>query len=102
MKWIPHYAEAEPCTLTCRGRPVQPLHDSAAAIGDLQSQSISPVEDDDVIVVQLAPKVQDGTRCRPGSLDMCINAKCEVSTNRFKLPRLYLKNGNKTNNRFFW
>lgn len=31
------------------------------------------------IVEVLAPKAQDGTRCRPGSLDMCINGKCQVS-----------------------
>jgi hypothetical protein len=61
--WTAHQDDAEPCALTCRGRPAG-----------------EPVSQDEQIVVQLAPKVQDGTRCRPGSLDMCINGKCQVST----------------------
>jgi hypothetical protein len=60
--WTAHQDDAEPCALTCRGRPAG-----------------EPVSQDEQIVVQLAPKVQDGTRCRPGSLDMCINGKCQVS-----------------------
>lgn len=35
--------------------------------------------DEPSVVVQLAPRVQDGTRCRIGSLDMCIQGKCQVS-----------------------
>lgn len=31
------------------------------------------------VIVQLASRVQDGTRCRIGSLDMCIQGKCQVS-----------------------
>ncbi|XP_068083512.1 protein madd-4 [Anabrus simplex] len=63
LSWTPHHEESEPCALTCRGRPrwETPSEDSEEAL----------------IVVQLAPKVQDGTRCRPGSLDMCINGKCQ-------------------------
>lgn len=30
------------------------------------------------VIVQLTNRVQDGTRCRPGSLDMCIQGKCQV------------------------
>uniref|UniRef100_T1JMY3 ADAMTS cysteine-rich domain-containing protein n=1 Tax=Strigamia maritima TaxID=126957 RepID=T1JMY3_STRMM len=51
--WEPHYDSQEPCALSCR----------------VVGQSI---------VTQLAPKVLDGTRCRDGSLDMCINGKCQV------------------------
>ncbi|KAJ9598781.1 hypothetical protein L9F63_026684, partial [Diploptera punctata] len=58
--WSPHYDESDSCALTCRGRPAG-----------------EPISLDAPIVVQLAPKVQDGTRCRPGSLDMCINGKCQ-------------------------
>lgn len=29
-------------------------------------------------MAKLAPKVKDGTRCRPGSLDMCVDGKCLV------------------------
>lgn len=37
------------------------------------------MEEETTVVAQLAARVQDGTRCRPGSLDMCINGKCQVS-----------------------
>lgn len=30
------------------------------------------------VIVQLSNRVQDGTRCRIGSLDMCIQGKCQV------------------------
>nr|XP_032803418.1 ADAMTS-like protein 1 isoform X1 [Petromyzon marinus] len=42
-----------PCALTCAARG-------------------SPL-----LIVELAPKVLDGTRCRPGSLDMCISGVCQ-------------------------
>nr|CAD7424514.1 unnamed protein product [Timema monikensis] len=58
LQWSPHYEDSEPCALTCRGR-------------------IPGSEESEEVVVQLAEKVQDGTRCRPGSLDMCINGKCQ-------------------------
>jgi hypothetical protein len=35
-------------------------------------------EDEPSVIVQLSNRVQDGTRCRPGSLDMCIQGKCQV------------------------
>ena len=60
--WTAHQDDSEPCALTCRGRPAG-----------------EPPTQEEPIVVQLAPKVQDGTRCRPGSLDMCIDGKCQVS-----------------------
>lgn len=34
--------------------------------------------EDASVIVQLSKRVQDGTRCRPGSLDMCIQGKCQV------------------------
>lgn len=37
-------------------------------------------EDDEAsVIVQLALRVQDGTRCRIDSLDMCIQGKCQAS-----------------------
>lgn len=30
------------------------------------------------VVATLAPQVQDGTRCRRGTLDLCVNGKCQV------------------------
>lgn len=32
------------------------------------------------VIVQLSSRVQDGTRCRIGSLDMCIQGKCQVKS----------------------
>ncbi|XP_055594208.1 protein madd-4 isoform X2 [Uranotaenia lowii] len=77
LKWTPHYDYSEPCALTCRGRPqhlLEDMPDSAAA-----SESFPPVVGDDEpsVIVQLSNRVQDGTRCRPGSLDMCIQGKCQ-------------------------
>ncbi|XP_037082112.1 papilin-like [Pollicipes pollicipes] len=51
-RWEPYQDVAEPCALTCRARDHQ-------------------------LVEQLAPRVIDGTRCRDGSLDICIDGKCE-------------------------
>lgn len=68
LTWTTHQDDSEPCALTCRGRPVD-----------------EPLTQEEPIVVQLAPKVQDGTRCRPGSLDMCIDGKCQVSAALFVL-----------------
>lgn len=62
-----------------RGRPqhlLEDMPDSASV-----SESFPPVAGDDEpsVIVQLSNRVQDGTRCRPGSLDMCIQGKCQVS-----------------------
>ncbi|XP_074042343.1 ADAMTS-like no long nerve cord isoform X3 [Leptinotarsa decemlineata] len=59
-EWTPHYEDELPCALTCKGRPIdQDLDESVFE------------------VARLANKVHDGTRCRPGSLDMCIGGKCQ-------------------------
>lgn len=65
LRWSAHYDENEPCALTCRGSPVE--------------ESKKKTGEEPAIIVQLASKVQDGTRCRPGSLDMCVSGKCLVS-----------------------
>ncbi|RZF41390.1 hypothetical protein LSTR_LSTR000104 [Laodelphax striatellus] len=52
--WKPHYNDENPCALTC----------------------ISNTG----VVAKLADSVRDGTRWRPGSLDMCIEAKCQANT----------------------
>ncbi|GAB6031210.1 hypothetical protein CHUAL_009029 [Chamberlinius hualienensis] len=51
-EWEPHYDSQDPCSLTCRAKG----HN---------------------IIAQLYPTVRDGTRCREGSLDMCIGGKCK-------------------------
>lgn len=40
-------------------------------------------DEEAVVVAQLASRVQDGTRCRHGSLDMCIEGKCQVFENYY-------------------
>ncbi|XP_049815817.1 protein madd-4-like [Schistocerca nitens] len=55
LRWSAHEDEAAPCALTCRAtRP-----------------------DGSLVVARLADRVRDGTRCRPGSLDMCISGQCQ-------------------------
>ncbi|KAG5863976.1 hypothetical protein JTB14_007204 [Gonioctena quinquepunctata] len=61
-EWTTHYEDDHPCTLTCKGRPID-----------------QDTDDSVLEVARLADKVHDGTRCRPGSLDMCIGGKCQVS-----------------------
>lgn len=71
LRWSAHHDSHEPCALTCRGSPVKEWQPGPEDSGE-------DAEDEALIVVQLASKVQDGTRCRPGSLDMCIDGKCQV------------------------
>ena len=51
--WLPHVHTHKPCALYCRARGTR-------------------------TVVRLAASVKDGTPCRSGSLDMCINGSCWV------------------------
>ncbi|XP_072391161.1 protein madd-4 isoform X2 [Diabrotica undecimpunctata] len=61
-EWVPHYTDDGPCALTCKGKPID------------QEET----DDDFVMIVEtLSKRVRDGTRCRPGSLDMCIDGKCQ-------------------------
>lgn len=54
-EWLPQYNDpAAPCALKCHARGQN-------------------------LVVELAPKVLDGTRCNADSLDMCISGICQVS-----------------------
>lgn len=56
-----------------RGRP-EHLR-SEKHVDELASEEDS---EETSVIVQLTNRVQDGTRCRPGSLDMCIQGKCQV------------------------
>ncbi|XP_055302393.1 protein madd-4 isoform X2 [Sitodiplosis mosellana] len=75
FRWTPHYDYSEPCALTCRGKPVHLAtnedRDSDAATGTATG------DEEPSVIVQLSNRVQDGTRCRIGSLDMCIQGKCQ-------------------------
>lgn len=75
--WAPHNDDDDPCALTCRGQP----------------SNFEREGDTVMVVAKLADKVQDGTRCRLGSLDMCIDGKCQVNI-YFKLYAI-LRNKNK-------
>lgn len=87
-KWQTHYEYSEPCALTCRGHTSHYPADEGGETSDNQS------DEEPVVVAQLAKRVQDGTRCRPGSLDICIQGKCQVSTS-FELIafEMYAKSG---------
>jgi len=57
-EWLPVYNDPDnPCALKCK----------AKGLG---------------LVVELAPKVLDGTRCYTESLDMCISGLCQVGERR--------------------
>lgn len=60
---------------TFRGRP-EHLQDERQS----EEQHDSTDEEEAIVIVQLSNRVQDGTRCRPGSLDICIQGKCQVRT----------------------
>lgn len=71
----------------CRGRPAHlPTDDSDEEDeeDDEEIDDFEGVEDEPSVIVQLSTRVQDGTRCRSGSLDMCIQGKCQVGIH-FKL-----------------
>ncbi|XP_031629319.1 protein madd-4 isoform X3 [Contarinia nasturtii] len=71
FKWTPHYIESEPCALTCRGKPV-----NLASNGESETDIATEIDQEPSVIVQLSSRVNDGTRCRIGSLDMCINGRC--------------------------
>ncbi|XP_002067202.3 protein madd-4 isoform X1 [Drosophila willistoni] len=75
-KWTPHYDYVEPCALTCRGHPAHLTEDISreTAAGNAEE---TEHYDEQSVIVQLSARVQDGTRCRSGSLDMCIQGKCQ-------------------------
>lgn len=61
----------------CRGRPAH-LPDDGLLIESEMEEGGEHFEEPSVIV-QLSGRVMDGTRCRSGSLDMCIQGKCQVN-----------------------
>ncbi|XP_016964049.1 protein madd-4 isoform X2 [Drosophila biarmipes] len=75
-KWTPHYDYVEPCALTCRGHPAHLVEDISRETGGGNPEEAEHYDEQSVIV-QLSARVQDGTRCRSGSLDMCIQGKCQ-------------------------
>lgn len=56
--------------------------------GDFENGSLT--DEEPSVIVQLSNRVQDGTRCRIGSLDMCIQGKCQVIVEIEIIPRIFL------------
>lgn len=54
-----------------------------------ESEISSAIDEEPSVIVQLTNRVQDGTRCRSGSLDMCIKGKCQVSELTFFPMRMF-------------
>jgi hypothetical protein len=85
--------------LLFRGRP-EHLRDERQSGEDQQNHETSDEESEEAsVIVQLTNRVQDGTRCRPGSLDMCIQGKCQVRNN-LKVNEKALLNFHKRKNFF--
>lgn len=89
-KWYPHYDEDNPCALTCKGnnptiRETNVNEEDISTSSDtgmmmlMHPNTGNSYNSHGIVVVRLADKVQDGTRCRRGSLDMCIDGICQVS-----------------------
>ncbi|XP_029156420.1 protein madd-4 isoform X2 [Nylanderia fulva] len=85
LKWYPHYDPTRPCTLICRGE--QTFEDgirrrsrqevpSNKRMESHDSTDSLQYDNDETIVVQLADKVEDGTRCYAESTDVCIGGEC--------------------------
>ncbi|XP_053596923.1 protein madd-4 [Microplitis demolitor] len=92
LKWYPYDDPTRPCSLICRGVSSR---FSTLSTGDYDSShqddknnkltsdeesiedSFTELDTDESIVVQLADKVHDGTRCHADdSLDVCIGGTC--------------------------
>jgi len=54
-----------PCSLTCRAEGTD-------------------------LLAKLSPKVRDGTRCRSGSLHVCVEGRCEVSSHLLTTVKMYI------------
>lgn len=85
LKWYPHYDPARPCALICRGeqtlengvrRSRQEVPSTGGKTAPRDSTDSLQFDSDETIVVQLADKVEDGTRCYAESTDVCIGGEC--------------------------
>lgn len=94
LKWYPYDDPTKPCSLICHGvssrsstlstRDYDSSHqddknNKLTSEEESIEDSFTELDTDDSIVVQLADKVQDGTRCHTDSLDICIGGTCLVS-----------------------
>ncbi|XP_076658795.1 ADAMTS-like no long nerve cord isoform X2 [Halictus rubicundus] len=83
LKWYPHYDPTRPCALICRGE--QSLENTGSRLKqETSAEKTLPrdatealqLDSDETIVVQLADKVEDGTKCYTDGTDVCIAGQC--------------------------
>ncbi|XP_043590534.1 protein madd-4-like isoform X2 [Bombus pyrosoma] len=83
LKWYPHYDPSRPCALICRGE--QSLENTGSRLRqEMSVEKTLPrdatdalqLDSEETIVVQLADKVEDGTKCYADSMDVCISGEC--------------------------
>ncbi|XP_044591841.1 protein madd-4 isoform X1 [Cotesia glomerata] len=93
LKWYPYDDPTKPCSLICHGvssrsstlstRDYDSSHqddknNKLTSEEEIIEDSFTELDTDDSIVVQLADKVQDGTRCHTDSFDICIGGTCLI------------------------
>ncbi|XP_014468093.1 PREDICTED: ADAMTS-like protein 3 isoform X2 [Dinoponera quadriceps] len=78
LKWYPHYDPARPCSLICRGVQTPERRQEASGEKAMPRDAADAMQfdGDETIVVQLADKVEDGTRCYADGTDVCIAGEC--------------------------
>ncbi|CAL7946132.1 unnamed protein product [Xylocopa violacea] len=83
LKWYPHYDPARPCALICRGE--QSLENTGNRLRqETSAEKTLPrdatealqLDSEETIVIQLADKVDDGTKCYTDGTDVCIDGEC--------------------------
>ncbi|XP_015601072.1 protein madd-4 isoform X2 [Cephus cinctus] len=84
LRWLPHHDPGKPCALICRGEQSLENGVDSGKSKEIQAERVLPLgvdgvsefDSEETIVVQLADKVEDGTKCHPDSLDVCIAGEC--------------------------
>lgn len=96
LKWYPHYDPAKPCALICRGEQSventeNRLRQETSAEKTLprDATEVLQFDSEETIVVQLADKVDDGTKCYMEGTDVCIGGDCMVSGVEIYLSNLF-------------
>ncbi|OAD54583.1 ADAMTS-like protein 1 [Eufriesea mexicana] len=117
LKWYPHYDPTRPCALICRGE--QSLENTEGRLRqETSAEKTLPrdatdalqLDSEETIVVQLADKVEDGTKCYIDSVDVCIGGECmkvgcdlRVGSNRNTDPcGVCGGNGSSCQSRYSW
>lgn len=84
LKWYPHYDPARPCALICRGEQSLETAAGSRLRQETSAEKTLPrdatdalqLDSDETIVVQLAEKVEDGTKCYTEGTDVCVGGEC--------------------------